>query len=369
MEQLISFVRKEFLHIARDWRSLSFLLGLPIAQMLIFGFALSNEIREAPFVVIDQSGDADARRLIERFDASNYFALAGSLPDVAAAETVFRRNEARIAVVFPPDFGEALRHTQESPIQIIADAGDPNLAGSLVNYANAIVADYQRELYGTAKPPYAIALETRMLYNPQLRSAYNFVPGVMTLILMLISAMMTAVALVREKELGTMEVLLVSPASPITVALSKMIPYLLISLLNLLNILLLSYFVLDVPVRGSLALLIGVCAIYLMASLALGLLISSATSSQQVALFISLIGLMMPTLIFSGFMFPIENMPKPMQWISHVVPARWFFAIVRDVMIKGLGWAGIWRETLVLIGMTLFFMAMSVKRFNIRLAD
>lgn len=367
MNQLFSFAIKEFRHIGRDWRSLAFLVGLPIMQMLIFGFALSNEVKDAPFAVVDYARDDASQQIIERMRASNYFQLAIQLDRAEDIEAAFRRDQIKMALVFPPDFGTAIRHNQETQIQVIADASDPNLATSITNYATAIVADYQQTLYGEAKPPYQFAIETRMLYNPQLKSAYNFVPGVMTLILMLISAMMTAVAIVREKELGTMEVLLVSPAQPLVIAVSKMIPYFLISFLNLINILLLSYFVLDVPIRGQLILLIGVCIIYLITSLSLGLLISSATNSQQVALFISLIGLMMPTLIFSGFMFPIENMPLPMQYISKVVPASWFFTIVRDVMIKGLGWSDIWPETLVLVAMTIFFLGMSVRKFQIRL--
>jgi len=367
MFQIFTFARKEFQHIGRDWRSLSFLIGLPIVQMIIFGFALSNEIREAPFAVLDQSGSSHAAAIIRQLDASPYLSFVHNLNDLPEGHRYFRRNKIQLAVIFPVDFEQALLRGEPARVQLMADASDPNLGSSLNTYATAIINDYQQQLQGLASLPFPIGIETRMLYNPLLKSAFTFVPGVMTLILMLISAMMTAVAIVREKELGTMEVMLVSPAEPLAIALSKMIPYLLISFVNLANILLLSYYLLEVPLRGSLALLLLVCGIYLISSLALGLLISTITDSQQVALFVSLIGLMLPTLLFSGFMFPIENMPRPMQVISHVVPARWFFHLARDIMIKGLGWSAVWRDALVLAGMAALFLAISVRRFKLRL--
>lgn len=368
MSQFLSFTRKEFWHILRDWRSLAFLVGLPIAQMLIFGFALSNEIKEAPFGVLDHARDEASLAITQRIDAGQEFAHTRQFSRIEEAETAFRRDEIKAVLVFPPQFGQSLTHAQSATVQLLLDASDPNLATSLANFATSIVRDYQQEINHGLQLPYSFAIETRMLYNPQLRSAYMFVPGVMTLILMLIGSMMTAVAIVREKEQGTMEVLLVSPVRPLVLAASKMAPYLLVSFVNLANILLLSYFVLDVPLRGSLLLLLAECILYLMTTLAMGLLISTITSSQQVALFVSLIGLMLPTLIFSGFMFPIENMPQPMQWVSNLTPARWFFTIVSGIMIKGLGWASVWRETLVLLGMTLVFMWLSVRNFQIRLA-
>ncbi len=367
MLQIFTFARKEFQHIGRDWRSLSFLVGLPIVQMIIFGFALSNEIREAPFAVLNHSGSTHAAAIVRQLDASPYLSFVHHLQDAEAARHHFRRNEIQLAVIFPADFEQTLLRGETARVQLMADASDPNLGSSLTNYATAIIDDYQQPLQAPASLPFPIGIETRMLYNPLLTSAYTFVPGVMTLILMLISAMMTAVAIVREKELGTMEVMLVSPAEPLAIALSKMVPYLLISFFNLTNILLLSYYLLEVPIRGSLALLLLVCSIYLLSSLALGLLISTITNSQQVALFISLIGLMLPTLLFSGFMFPIENMPRPMQIISNVVPARWFFHLVRDIMIKGLGWSAVWRDLLVLAGMAVLFLTISVRRFKLRL--
>lgn len=362
-----AFLKKEFRHILRDKRSMLMLFGLPLAQMLIFGFALTNEVKNSKIAILDMAKDDASQRISERFDASNYFDIALTVNSLQEVETAFRQNKIRMAVVFPQNFNADLLHGNKAQIQIITDASDPNIANIIANYGQAIIGDYQNEVMGNVKLPYRMVTETRMLYNPQLKGAYNFVPGVMAMILMLISAMMTAVAIVKEKELGTMEVLLVSPMKPIIIILAKTIPYLTLSFINVINILLLSFFVLDVPIRGNLFLLLFSSILFIMCSLGIGLLISSGTNSQRVAMLISLMGLLMPTLLFSGFMFPVENMPLPMQVISNLVPAKWFFYIVKNVMIKGLSITAIWKELLILTAMTLFFIGVSLKKFKIRL--
>lgn len=367
MKQFTAFVKKEFYHILRDRRTLLFMFGLPVVQILLFGFALSNEVKNAKIAIFDPSQDEATQTLVARMDASRYFTVVRNISSDAEIEAVFRKGQAKLVVVFPTNFREELLHTNAAQIQLVADATDTNTATTITNYAASIIRDYQDELLGTMKLPYTIKVETRMLYNPQLKSAFNFVPGVMAMVLMLLSALMTSVAIVREKEMGTMEILLVSPMKPLLVVLTKAIPYLVLSFINVIVILLLSVFVLEMPINGSLILLLLECLLYIFASLALGLLISSATNSQQVAMFISLVGLMMPTIIFSGFMFPIENMPIPLQIISNVIPAKWFYIIVKSVMIKGLGLFAIWKETLILVGMTVFLLGISVARFKVRL--
>jgi ABC-2 type transport system permease protein len=286
----------------------------------------------------------------------------------AELSRVFRQNKAAVVLVIPANFERSLGQKQATPIQLLADGSDPNTATTLINYATAIIAAYQQTLQGQPKIPYQIQTNVRMLYNPALKSAYTFVPGVMGLILMLISAMMTSVSIVREKEIGTMEVLLVSPLRPLLIVLAKTIPYLLISLINVLTILGLSVFVLGLPVQGSLPLLLAESTLFIISCLALGLLISTAAESQQVAMLISMVGLMLPTMMLSGFMFPVENMPVPLQILSNLVPAKWYVLMVKAIMLKGLGIGAVWKENLILCGMTLFFIALSVKRFNIRLA-
>ena len=272
-----------------------------------------------------------------------------------------------MAIVFPSRFQYSLLHENQASVQLIADATDPNVAKTLTNYATAIILDYQSNMKGQLKFPYAINTELRMLYNPQLKGSYSFVPGVMAMVLMLVCAMMTSISIVREKEMGTMEIILVSPIVPIYVVIAKMVPYFLLSAVNIASILLLSVFILDVPIQGNLVLLVSECLLFTVTALALGLLISSVTDSQQIAMLISLMGLFLPTVMLSGFMFPIENIPLPLQIISNLVPAKWFYDIVKNVMIKGLSFEYVWKETLILVAMTTVFMTVSINKFKNRL--
>ncbi len=368
MKQFLAFVKKEFYHIWRDKQTLLILFGMPIAQIMIFGFALTNEVKNSRIAVLDPSRDLATTAITEKLEASRYFDIQQSIGSPQEIVSAFRQGKIRLAVVFPPGFRKDLLQQNSAQIQLIADASDPNTATTLTRYAQAVIQDYQESMESSSKLPYSIRLETRMLYNPQLKGAYNFVPGVMAMILMLVCTLMTSIAIVREKERGTMEVLLASPLKPILVILAKALPYLALSMVNIASILLLSVYVLELPIAGSLLLLVGESILFTVTSLSLGLLVSSITASQQVAMLISLMGMFLPTLMFSGFMFPIENMPLPLQVISNLVPAKWYFYIVKAVMIKGLGMASIWKETLVLSGMTLFFLGLSLKKFKIRLA-
>ena len=367
LKQFFSFVKKETLHIWRDKRTLLILFGMPIVQITIFGFALTNEVKNSRMAVLDPSKDMMTQQLIERFEASKYFELDRTLTTPAQIEAAFREGRIRLALIFPGNFARELSHTNQVTIQFIADASDPNVATTLTNYASAITADFQQELTGT-KLPFTIRTDTRMLYNPQLKGAFNFVPGVMAMILLLVCTMMTSISIVREKENGTMEVLLASPLQPFLIIVAKAVPYLVLSMVNVASILLLSVYALDLPIAGSLTLLVAESILFTITALTLGLLISTITASQQIAMMISLVGMFLPTLMFSGFMFPIENMPLPLQVISNIIPAKWFFIIVKSVMIKGLGFAAIWKETMVLAGMTLLLMALAVRKFKTRLA-
>lgn len=368
MKQFLHFVRKEFIHIIRDARTLVILVGMPMAQILIFGFALTNEVKNVRFGFVDQARDDRSAALLARFEASRYFETEGSYPDVTALDEAFRTGRIRFGMVIPSRLSADMGSGRGATLQLIADASDPNAANTLVNYADAIMLDINREYDARAMPALRFLTETRMLYNPQLIGAYNFVPGVMAMVLLLVCTMMTALTVVREKETGTMEVMLVSPISPIRIITAKAVPYLLVSFFNITTILLLSVYILEVPIRGSIALLFAESVLFTTVSLSLGLLISTATASQLTAMFISLIGMFLPTVMLSGFMFPIENMPIPLQVISHIVPARWFFAIVRSVMIKGSGISSVWKETVILVGMALFFGGMAIRKFKLRLA-
>jgi len=367
MKQLLTFIRKEFHHILRDTRSLLVLLGLPVIQLLIFGFAITNEVRNTNIAILDNAKDAATQNIITRVESSQYFDIDRTLITSQQIEKAFKTGKIKVAIVFQPNFQNELAHTNKAQIQIIADATDPNQATTLVNYASSIIMDYQSELNQQNNIPYTIKTEMRMLYNPQLKGAYTSVPGVMGMILLLISAMMTSIAIVKEKELGTMEILLVSPMKPWLVIISKAIPYFIISLINVATILILSVFVLGLPIQGSLVLLILATIIYIFCALSLGLLISTITETQQAAMLISLLGLMMPVVMLSGYAFPIANMPIVLQVLSNVVPAKWYIIIVKGVMIKGIGLSQIWMELLILLAMTALFLTISVKRFKIRL--
>lgn len=364
---LLAFIRKEFFHIFRDKRTMFILLGMPIVEIIIFGFALTNEVKNSKIAVFDQSADAATMAITSELNASRYFDVVKQLHSYDEIEAEFRKGTMKMAVVFPKNFNQDLQHLNKGQVQLIADASDPNVATTLTNYASAVMLDYQDRITQQRKLPYTIRMEQRMLYNPQLKGAYSFVPGVMAMVLMLICTMMTAVTIVKEKETGTMEIMLVSPLQPLKIIVAKAVPYLLLSLVNIASILLLSRFVLGVPIQGSLLLLISEGVLFIITTLTLGLLISTSTDSQQTAMFISLTGMFLPTVMLSGFMFPIENMPKPLQVISNLVPARWFYSIVKDVMIKGLGFEAVWKETLILAGMTVGLLGLSIRKFKVRL--
>ena len=368
MKQFITFLKKEFAHVLRDKKTLLILFGMPIMQILIFGFALTNEVKNAKIVIVDNAKDIATQQIIAKIEASRYFEIEKSMMSAKEIEAAFREGIIKVAIIFPDGFNNDLLHQNKAQIQIIADASDPNTANTLTNYVSSVIQDYQKDLDEITPASYQIVPEMRMLYNPQLKGAHNFVPGVIALVLMLVCVMMTAISIVREKEIGTMEILLVSPFKPIMVMISKAVPYLILSLINVASILLLSVFVLDVPVNGSVLLLLAESTLFIITCLSLGIFISVRTDSQQVAMLISLMGLLLPTILFSGFMFPIENMPVPLQIFSNIVPAKWFYIIVKSIMIKGVGFFGIWKETLILFVTTIFLLLVSLKSFKIRLA-
>ena len=367
MKQFLVFVTKEFAHVLRDKKTLLILFGMPVMQILIFGFALTNEVKNSKILVVDYANDVASQQIISKIEASRYFEIENQVINHKQIEAEFKKGKIKMAVVIPANFNKDMLHVNAAQIQIICDASDPNTANALTNYISSVIQDYQAEDNERITVPYRILPEVRMLYNPQLKGAHNFVPGVMALVLMLICVMMTAISIVKEKETGTMEILLVSPFKPLLVIFSKAVPYLILSLINVCSILLLSVFVLDLPVNGSIPLLFAESTLFIITCLTLGIFISIKTNSQQVAMLISLMGMMLPTILFSGFMFPIENMPLPLQVISNIVPSKWFYIIVKSIMIKGLGFSSIWKETLILLAITTFLLLVSLKSFKIRL--
>ena len=361
MKQFWAFIKIEFFHIFRDRRTMLILLGMPVLQIILFGFAITTELNHSRVAVLDPSKDAVTTRITERIDENRYFSVVKELSSASDIETVFRHDEADIVVAFTPDF-DANLSTGEAGIQLVVDATDPNTGNMMAGYVQGIVGQALQS--GTQSSP---IVQTHLLFNPQMKSAYNFVPGVMGLILMLICAMMTSISIVREKETGTMEVLLVSPIRPIFIILAKAVPYLVLSCVNLATILLLSVYVLHVPVEGNLWTLSFLSLLLIAVALSLGLLISCVVQNQVAAMIVSGMGLMMPVMLLSGMIFPIESMPAVLQWISNIIPARWYIQAVKKVMIEGLGMAAVWHEALILSGMAALLIGLSLKKFKERL--
>ncbi len=368
MKQLFVFIRKEFYHVFRDRRTLLILFGLPVVQIVLFGFALSSEVKNIGITIFDQAHDLNSEQIVDRIKTSEYFILKESVNNYSEIEDRFQEGRVKCALVFPPNFGADLYRTGQAQVQIIADAADPNTAKILETYLSAIIGQYQHELNPNVKIPYQIVPTVRQLYNEEQNGSLSFIPGVIALIFMIVSTALTSVAVVREKEMGTMEILLVSPFNPIMVLIAKAIPYLVLSLIDFIIVLLLSAYLLDVEIKGSLLLLFGESILFIITCLSLGLLVSSVTESQQAAMLFSMMAMMLPTLLLTGFIFPLENMPKIFQVISNIIPSKYYYIIVKAVMLKGLGFEYVWKETLVLLGMTTFLLGLALKKFKIRLA-
>ena len=351
MKQFISFVIKEARHILRDKRTMLILFGMPTVLMLLFGFAISTDVRNVRTVVVTSQMDPLTQAAVERLSASEYFNIMATTATPQEAELMIRHQEADLAIVFAKDFA-----SKHSGLQFIVDGADPNMAQQWTNYATGVITGMQGGL-----------VNLKMLYNPQMLSAYNFVPAIMGMLLILVCAMMTSISIVREKERGTMEVLLVSPVRPLMVIVAKAIPYLVLAFVILIVILLMAHYVLSVPLAGSLGWILLVSVIYILLALSLGLLISNVAQTQLVALLLSAMVLLMPVVMLSGMLFPVESMPKILQWISAIVPPRYYISAMRKLMIMGVGIREVMHEVVILIGMTAFLLTVALAKFKERL--
>lgn len=361
MNAFKGFIVKEFRHILRDRRTLLILFGMPLAQLLIFGYAIRNELNKTGIAILDQSRSVESSLAIDKLTASGFFDITAWLSHEAQIANVFQSGTSRVVVVFGPDYGRGAGFSGAVQVQIITDASNPGMAQMAQNYVIAILRD------SAPAPPSGIIPVVRMMYNPTLRSANLFVPGLIAIILMLVSTLMTSIAITREKEMGTMEVLLASPLNPFVIILGKVLPYLLLSMTNVVTVLVTAKLVFDVPFAGSYVHFFLQAGLFTMLALSFGILISTVTSSQQVAMMIALAGLLLPTILLSGFIFPVENMPYALEVFSNIVPARWFLIIVKGIMIKGSGIDVLWQETLILVGMLVGLIVLSVRKFQIRL--
>lgn len=368
MQAFKGFIIKEFKQIYRDKRTLLVLFGMPIVQMLLFGFAIRNEVENAKVMVLDASHDQVTRQIINKIDASNYFSVEGEIQRYDEIEELFQEGEIDEVLVFENHFSRKLRRNEQPAVHVITDASNPNLAQLIQQYSSSIIIDYQqRETADGRSRPRGISANINMLFNPQLESVNLFVPGLIAVILMLISALMTSISITREKEMGNMEILLVSPLRPGQIIIGKVLPYLVLAFVNVLTVLALAKWIFQVPFRGSYVLFLLESLLFIFTALALGVFISTRANDQQTAMMAALAGLLLPTVLLSGFIFPISSMPVALQIFSNIIPARWFLVIVRSIMLKGSGLLLIWKETLVLVVMTVGFIALSIKNFKVRL--
>lgn len=367
MKRFLGFVKKEFFHIFRDTRTMLILFGIPVIQIILFGYVITNELKDIRIAILDNSNDEVTREITQKILASDFFILDRYLSSVHNIEEIFQEGNVKEVIVFESDFAENLERYGVGRVNLLADASDANTANLVVNHTSAILRDYVSRKYSNLVSGLVIEPEVRMIYNQELKGVYMFVPGIMAMILILISAMMTSISIAREKELGTMEVLLVSPLRPTQIILGKVTPYIALSFLITIIILLLGYFIFGVPIHGSILLLLAVNILYIMLSLSIGIFISTLAKTQQVAMFMSMLSLMLPTLLLSGFIFPIENMPLVLQWLSALIPPRWFIIIIKNIMLKGTGLLYNWKEMLILTGMIVFFLVFSIRKFKIRL--
>ncbi len=367
MKAFKGFIIKEFYHIFRDRRTLIILFGMPVIQLLLFGYVITNEITNARIAILDHSRDDVTRRITQKILSSGYFMLDSNLTTDQDIHRIFQQGNVKEVLVFEPNFAERLQKENKATVQVIADASEPNTARMLVNYTRGILMSYTQEINVLRPRPFEISPEIKMEYNPELKGVFMFVPGIIAMLLTLISTLMTSIALTREKELGTMEILLVSPLRPIQIILGKVTPYLLLSFINAMVILMVGNLVFGVPIKGSLLLLMAVTMLYILTALSLGIFISTRTNSQQIAMMVSMVGLMLPTILLSGFIYPIENMPVWLQVLCQIMPPKWFITIIKDIMLKGNGLWYFWKEFLVLLGMTLLFILLSIRNFKIRL--
>jgi len=366
MKVFLAFVKKEFYHIFRDKRTLVVLFGMPLAQLLLFGYAITTEVNNAKIGIYNQSPGQYSNGLVDKMVSSGFFRLVENVHSEAEMLDAFKKNKLKMIMVIPTDF-EIKVSRGDARIQLIADGSDPNLASILSTSAEAIIMTWMKGKFTQNVEVETINPQVRWHYNPELKSAEMFVPGVVTIILMLVSAMLTSISITREKELGTIEILYVSPLKPVTIIIGKVVPFAILSILNTIIILGAAYLIFSVPVNGSLLLLLAESMLFIITSLGLGVLISTVSDTQQTALMLSLFGLMLPTILLSGFIFPISSMPLPLQIISNIIPAKWFLIIIKSIMLKGVGIVYFWKETLVLVGMSLFFIGLSIKKYKIRL--
>jgi len=367
MRQFWIFTQKEFYHILRDRWTMMILIVLPVVMLILFGYAITTEIRNAHFMVYDPSRDVATQGIVNKLETSEYFIFDGYVNSPQEAEKIFQRGDIGMLIIFGENFYSNMLHTGNAQVRIVTDGSDPNNAQTLTLYAQNLMSSYQQDVFKTEGVPFQIESDIRLLYNPTMKGLYNTVPGVMGMLIMLVCAMMTSVSIVREKEKGNMEILLVSPMKPISIILAKVVPFFMISLMNFATIIFIATVIMGVPVNGSWFLLIGVSLLFIFVSLALGILISTLVNKQMIAMLASAMGLMLPAVLLSGLVFPVSSMPVALQWVAQILPVKWYIEAMRSIMIMGVGFSEIAMQVGVLLLMAVVLLALSLRNFKIRL--
>lgn len=362
MKSFKAILIKEFRHIFRDMRTLILIFTMPIVLVILFGYTIKNEIANTEIAVLDYAHDTYSRLLIKKMTASTYFKITKVLNSEDEIENTFQKGLINMAVVIPSNFEKNLIRTKETNVQFIIDASNINIATTLESYGKQVVADFQEEINQGTPNLQPFNISVKMQYNPSLESAYMFIPGNIALIMIIVTTLMTSITLSREKETGSWRMLAITPVRQLTMVTAKIIPYMIISLLCTFIIILLGIFMFNMPMRGSITLLVVVCILFMLTACAIGILISVYTKTQQVAMLLCMLGLFLPALLLSGFIFPIENMPLAIQLITDIFPTKWFIVALKDIMIKGAGLVTVWLHVTILSGMTLLLIGLSLKK-------
>ncbi len=367
LTRLSAIIRKEFWHIVRDWQTLGVVIGMPVLMMFLYGYALNSDVKEVPVIVEDASQSTESRALIEKIDGSSLFKVTRIVSVTSDPTEYFRLSPIHALFRIPPDFNRDLRrHGNGAHIQVLIDGSDPNVGTIIRNASEPLLLNATLQLLQIERPK-VLDIRSRVLYNPEQKSAFFFVPGLMAVILLMISALLTSIAITKEKELGTMGQLLVSPLQPLEIIVGKIIPYMLLAAIDGLLILTVGRFVFGVSIVGNSLLLAVASLVYIFTALSIGLFISTIAKKQQHAMMMALGATMLPTVILSGFIFPTSSMPLPLQGISQIIPATHFLKIVRGIILKGVGLRELWQPLSILCLEGFVLMFVSIKKFRLKL--
>ena len=374
MKTILHFIKKEFLQFKRDPKMFALILVAPIVQLVFLGYAANFDVNVVHTAVYDMDKTEMSRQYLESFDATGYFSFDEYVDNYDELTEAIDNGEVILAIVIPKDFEKKINRRETVQVQAIFDGSDGNtgsiaagyLQGVTLQYSKQIVTDIRNKLGIKVLPVGNVVSETRVWYNPELKTRNFMVPGIVGLLLMIITLILTSLAVVKEKEIGTLEQLIVTPIKPIEMIVGKLIPFIILGFVAVIMVITSMHFIFAIDVKGSVVLLFASSFVFILSTLGLGLFVSTVSSTQQQAMMLAIFLVMMPMVFLSGFTFPIENMPEVIQWITYIIPLRYFMTIIRGIILKGIGIADLWPQLLAMLGLGIFILGMSVLRFNKR---